>query len=95
MDIYEIYKLEVWAGDEEGTWDKNNWFYEQTISVDNHEQLERYVKEYYIKAGVAVVFDYSYESCVNVVKAEDGYPLLEIQLKHYLDKDYYSQVYSV
>lgn len=86
----DIYTLDVWAGEEEGEWDINNWFLEGSLHVDEDTEGESLIHLALEKIGAENIdalletheVDEVCDTCIKLVKKSDGYPVLELQVRY-------------
>lgn len=85
MQFFEILKLDVWAGEEEGLWDVNNFFPtgEEVMlkDTDGKEALIKQLQGYgYTLPWLDLEIDMdSSESYITIARASDCYPILHLK----------------
>lgn len=81
---YNIYSIDVWGGEEEGTWIENNYFHIGVIDIENDSDkriIEQLIDEGYLKPTAerfVEIADHSDEYWIYVRQKEDGYPLFNL-----------------
>lgn len=86
----DIYTLDVWAGEEEGTWDINDWFPKGSVHVDEEADSEATIRLALEKIGAENIdalletheVDEVCDTCIKLVRKSDGYPVLELQIRY-------------
>lgn len=86
----DIYTLDVWAGEEEGTWDINDWFRNGSIYVDEEADSETIMRLALEEIGAENIdalletheVDEVGDTCIKFVRKSDGYPVLELQVRY-------------
>lgn len=83
---YQVCAIEAWAGDEEGSWDVNNWFNAGVIEIGD-EPIEQEIVQLMIESGHlkpaalgGVYIDDPANGTMRVCDAETHEPLYDLSL---------------
>lgn len=87
MATYKVLSLDVWAGEEEGLWEINNWFNCGSVDIEedasNEDVLDILHKEGYIsRVDIAEVQNWGDDFFYQIVDiSNNDYPVYQLQLE--------------
>lgn len=86
MKKYQVYNLDVWAGNEEGEWELNNWFKAGVVEISEEaeeaEIIEILIAEGYFNESARGNISVRDEcnGWLYIEREADGYPIYNLEL---------------